>query len=184
MCHFGSTMTPDGKVNSPDLKKAKNPRQQAAHNMMLSRFLGSQSNVVLILLRMYGVIGRRVSLALDLALFKPLKAKCSHKAAAKGSPKPCDTCQCRTPVRYDRIELGARWSNSRAVNRINTVSSAGSGHIQVGTELLVLFLPNAVRLMSARDQAVLNELCSHSCQAGDLHSGCRLVRKVHSCSEM
>ena len=35
-CHVGSKIELDGTVNSPDLMKAKNPSQQAAHSKMLS----------------------------------------------------------------------------------------------------------------------------------------------------
>ena len=55
-CHSGSKLTPDGEVISPDLKKVKKPRQQATHNMILSRFNGSRFSVALIFLNTYSVI--------------------------------------------------------------------------------------------------------------------------------
>ena len=54
--------------------KAKKPRQQAAHNIILSCLNDSWSSVNLILLSTYGVIGRRESFSLSLDRFRPLRA--------------------------------------------------------------------------------------------------------------
>ena len=67
--------------------KAKKPRQQAAHSIILSCLNDSWSSVTLILLRMYGVIGRRESFTLGLDCFRPFQTSIAQVAWPSG-PRP------------------------------------------------------------------------------------------------
>ena len=55
--HAGLYVLSFGTVISPDLKKAKNPRQQAAHSMQISGSGGADSHTPFIFLRMSGDMG-------------------------------------------------------------------------------------------------------------------------------
>ena len=95
-CHIGSNWFAAGTVNSPERKKAKKARQQAAHSMMLLNSYGLLFKEPLIAFNMYGVIGSLVSFALGFLLFNPFNANCNLNELANGSGQPAAMCMCRT----------------------------------------------------------------------------------------
>ena len=57
-CHVGSYLS-DWVVNSPNRRKPKNPRQQAAHKSLFSKSVGFLLRMVKTFSSISGVIGRR-----------------------------------------------------------------------------------------------------------------------------
>ena len=127
-CQLGLKLCPVGTVISPDLKKAKKPRQQAAHSMMLLKLWGDWLSTACTLRSMYGVTGSREFFELGLVLLNPFSASCSLSALDTGSPKPCDICMWRIADRYDLTELGLSRCDRSATQSISICSCVGSDY--------------------------------------------------------
>ena len=127
-CHVGSKVEVFSTVSLPDLRKAKNARQQATNSMIWSWLYGSLFNESLLpLVAMCGVIGSRTSDDFGFVRFSPFMASCSFKAFDRGSPRPAVICMWRIADKYDLTE---EWHNlwaSSATNKTNCRSVAGRG---------------------------------------------------------
>ena len=78
-CSPGLKSSFSGAVNSPDRRKPKNPKQQAAHSMTWSPSDGSWFQTWSIFFRMHGVIGRGVCLGIaDYSFLDPRTASSNN----------------------------------------------------------------------------------------------------------
>ena len=100
-CQVGSKVLPDA-VNSPEQRKAKNPRQQAARNMMLYSWEFWISTVSMVC-KMYGVIGRQCLSLHDRRCFTPFSTSSNCTVSFIGSLCPVVKCRCLTAEMYDWI---------------------------------------------------------------------------------
>ncbi len=76
-CRFGLKVVPAGRVNSPDLRKPKNPKQHAAHIRSCSYWFLLRISACPIAFKILGVMGSLGSFARGCCLLLPFSANSS-----------------------------------------------------------------------------------------------------------
>ena len=82
-CHVGSYVS-DWVVNSPERRKPKNPRQQAAQRSLFSKSVGFWLRIEKRFCSINGVMGRRLSWLPGFLFRTPLKRRSSFNLPERG----------------------------------------------------------------------------------------------------